>query len=210
MYDVVRAAFRPLSGKLEGVVNEMYVDILNLVTTGVGNLIDASRNPNVMPWSPALQWEWRDKATGMVATRDQVVAEWNRVKNAGHQNWRASAQAAFGRLALTDAEMERLFEWRLDEDEKILARRFPEWSAWGADAQMGTFLVDWWTGPGFTWPNFTAALKEKRFADAAMHGQSRKMNANRNAAIKGHFEAAAVVHAQGLPRERLHFQYTGG
>ena len=40
MRAAVRTSFRAFNAKYEGTVNFMYVDVKNLVTIGVGNLID--------------------------------------------------------------------------------------------------------------------------------------------------------------------------
>lgn len=211
MHPAVAVAFRPLSEQFEGVLREMYVDVKNLVTTGIGNLIDASANPNVEPWSPAIRWQWQHKDTGAIATRDEVVAEWMRVKSAGHANWGAPAQARFGSLALPLEEMERLFQWRIAEDEKILRQRFPEWDRWPADAQLGTLLISWAAGPGFAWPKTVAALKDRRFKEAAHHATvDTDLHPKRAAAIIGHLTAAAIVLEDGRDPAQLHFVLAGG
>lgn len=209
MHDSVRGAFRQTSELLEGLVHEMYVDVVGLVTVSVGNLIDASRNPAMAPWEPALLWEWRHKDTGAVAAPDEVIAEWQRVKSAGHNNWLARAQASFGKLAMMDAEIDRLFAWRLDGDEKIYRQRFPEWDAMCADAQFATALYGWGRGASFHKEELVNAIACAEWEIAADHGQWSGFNANRNAAIKGHFLAAARVGDGALDPAQLHYRFAG-
>lgn len=206
MYPSVAQAFRPLSGRLEGIFSTMYPDVLGLVTTGLGNLIDASANPAVAPWSPALMWTWRDRLTHQPVGEPAVIAEWKRMKDnpdlmqAGPATKRAAAT-----LYLDEGEVDRLFTWRLHADEQILAKRFPGWEAFPADAQMAILLVAWAAGAGFRWPNTVSNILARDWRAASANARSRKMNANRNDAITGHFLAAAAVDEQGLPREILHF-----
>lgn len=211
MYPSVAQAFRPLSGRLEGIFDTMYPDIYGLVTTGLGNLIDASANKALLPWSPALMWTWRDRLTGQPVSEAEVVREWERMKNnpdlmeAGVGRKRAAA-----RLYLDQGEVDRLFNWRLHADEQILRRRFPGWDdEFPADAQMATLLVAWAAGAGFAWPNTVAAIQARDWAAASQHARSRKMNQNRNDAITGHFLAAQMVKTEGRPRDSLYFVLTG-
>jgi len=210
MYPSVAQAFRPLSGRLEGIFDTMYPDIVGLVTTGLGNLIDASANKAVPPWSPALMWTWRDRLTGQAVSEAEVVREWQRMKdNAELMEAGPGRKRAAAKLYLDQGEVDRLFNWRLHADEQILRRRFPGWDGFPADAQMGILLRAWASGASFDWPKTVANILARDWRSAAENAQSRKTNANRNAAIKGHFLAAADVEAGAGARDVLHFAYTG-
>lgn len=62
MHQSVREAFFPFSEPLEGRVRFMYLDINSLVSTGVGNLLDADNpasfasNPHLLADAFTLGW----------------------------------------------------------------------------------------------------------------------------------------------------------
>ena len=72
MQDSVRAAWCDFNRSLEGWISWMYLDVLGLVTTGMGNLID--------PMSTALGLPWVDE-TGTQGSQNDIAAEWRAVKS---------------------------------------------------------------------------------------------------------------------------------
>ena len=56
---------------MEARVFHMYVDILGLVSTGLGNLIDPVGMATSLPWR---------RLDGSLATREEIVAAWHKVK----------------------------------------------------------------------------------------------------------------------------------
>ncbi|MFF0476588.1 hypothetical protein [Streptomyces sp. NPDC004284] len=77
MYQSVWDAFIPFSAPLEGRVQFMHLDVKSLVSTGVGNLLDADdpqhfgTNPKPLP--DIFTLEWYDKDTLAPATRAEIL-----------------------------------------------------------------------------------------------------------------------------------------
>jgi hypothetical protein len=158
--DSVRAYFRTFTERFEGSLPFMYLDVLGLVTTGIGNLID--------PVSLALVLPWTHKADGSPATRDQVVQEWMRVK--ALQAWRGYGGKYYGDgayLELTPGGVTCLVLDKLAQNEVILQRRFPDWEAWPADAQLGTLSIAWAAGPAWVAPHFDGFARNLDFQPIA-------------------------------------------
>src|ERR1700733_13056663 len=74
MYPVIQSSFPAFSTKFEGRVPYMYLDVLGLVTVGVGNLIDPVETALTLPFQ-------LKNNPGSVATKDQIAAEWQTLKN---------------------------------------------------------------------------------------------------------------------------------
>lgn len=216
----MRDAFVGFSAGFEGVVRWMYLDVLGLVTVGIGNLIDPL--PAVLP-------PFR-RADGELATRDEIVAEWRRVKvhpTAARQGYRVLehvttlrldddgiAQVVGGRLSLNDTYLAKRFRCVRHDD----CRDVPalgevcdaySYNAWPADAQLATLSMAWACGPAFRFPRLEAALLGGSFDVAA---NECKMNEAgnpglkpRNAANRTLYQNAARVVAQGLDPEVLYF-----
>lgn len=160
MRDVVRAAFPSFTDKFEGKLSFMYLDVLGLVTTGRGNLIDPMPAALVLPWKQAL--------TGGLATRDQVVQEWNRVK--GLQGIRLHGGGVFGKLTvlrLSPQDIDDLTFSKLDEMWAHLLGRFPDLEDWPADAQLALVSMAWAMGPAFRFPVFESCAHVRDWAGAA-------------------------------------------
>lgn len=128
----------------------MYVDVLNLVTTGMGNLID--------PVSAALPLPWKHK-DGHPATQAEIAAAWNTLKNhpglvvggvlkplkSLHFKY---AEAVTG-LYLDDAAIDTLIRQRMDSNEVYLRKVIPNWDKLPADAQLAIMSMSWAVGAGF-------------------------------------------------------------
>src|SRR5262249_1550380 len=84
MRDSVRTAFLPFSEPLEARVPFMYLDIKSLVSTGVGNLLDADSSehfgtsPNPLP--DIFTLGWFDKGTLTPAGHEEIEEEYRKVK----------------------------------------------------------------------------------------------------------------------------------
>lgn len=175
----VRAAFVdftiPLEGALPGHVGItwMYQDVLGLVSTGLGNLID--------PIGLALPIPFR-RSDGSRATRGEIIAEWQRIKTQPPDaKGRTAAQLGhlyakkIATLHLTNDDIIGLIKMRLGSNEQIIAATFPEWESWPADAQLATHSMAWACGAGIFsprsgkahWPKLTAALHDLDFRTAA-------------------------------------------
>lgn len=191
----VRAHFPEFSVKFEGRVPTMYADVLGLITCGVGNLID--------PVSVAMHLPFRH-ANGSLAAPSEIAAEWQRLKamDLGRYHWRVQAARAGLQLHLSDDDIDTLVREKLDDNEQILTRFFPDFEEWPAEAQLATLSMAWAMGAGFpsTWPRFTAAARAHDWAACAENCKIREVAPNgtpnpgvipRNKANAALFRAAA-------------------
>jgi hypothetical protein len=144
--DSVLAIFPTFTSQFEGALPFMYLDVLGLVTTGLGNLID--------PITLALRLPWVTR-TGAPATQDQITAEWAMVKGLQGMKFRGGgAFSSVTSLRLTDGGVRALVTYRLFQNEVVLKRRFVAWEQWPADAQLGTLSIAWAAGPAWVAPHF--------------------------------------------------------
>jgi LAS superfamily LD-carboxypeptidase LdcB/GH24 family phage-related lysozyme (muramidase) len=196
-----REAFADFITPFEGRVAWMYLDTKALVTVGVGNLIDPERY--------ALELPFVHKSTGEPATREQISAEWRRVKSDTSLATRGYRQAEkVTELRLTEQAMDELLQSKLASNESTLRGTFPDWDDWPADAQLGVHGMAWAMGPAFTkkFPKFTAAAQRQDWTTAAAECRIAGARERRNAEHAALFHSAAAVLAQGLDRSVLHYQ----
>ena len=158
MHQSVQDAFLPFSEPLEGRIHFMY-----LVSTGVGNLLDAD-NPRELRQQPA-------PLTRCVHAR--MVRQGHRCRGQPRRDWagvpdgqvqrdgicRVSREAAITRLRITDDAINTLVVAKLMSFESTLRGRppFANLDGWPADAQLGLFSMAWAMGPLFHFPQFEAA-----------------------------------------------------
>ncbi|QEG02617.1 hypothetical protein Mal15_67380 [Stieleria maiorica] len=169
----VSSKFLDFTKPLEGYVEYMYADIKGLVTVGIGNLID--------PVNTATSLPFVDKKTGRRATKQEIVAEWNLIKDPrgtrglarkGHR-----ACAPLTKLRLTEAAIHDLCERKLNSNEANLKKvtEFQAFDSWPADAQLALLSMAWAMGPGFAsagkWPKFRKACGAMDFDAAAANCQ---------------------------------------
>jgi hypothetical protein len=201
----VLEAWHGFSEPLEGRVHSMYLDILGLVTCGVGNLID---RPDI-----AAQLPWRHEKTGALATRAEVVAAWRDLKarpELAKLHWRYAA--GLNDLRLTDEAIDDLVAGKLREFAIYLAaKHFRDFASWPADAQLGTLSMAWACGPGFPvkFKNFARCAEAQNWGDANACCKIREIGnpgvVPRNRANERCFLNAAVVSEHGLEPEVLHW-----
>lgn len=216
MRPAVQAAFAPYSIKHEGYTPFMYCDALNLVTTGIGNLIDASaRNStdtSVSAMAPALRLPWVHESTGEPATQQEVVEAWQRVKLAGMAKRGGFAYQSLTDLILTDAAIMDLVNERLRLNDAIIASRYPSYEQWPADAQFAIMSMAWAMGPAFHFPQFHAALTQEPpdFEEAAVQsffvgGGALTTPTSRNHQNAEMFRLADMAQKQGWDYDELRF-----
>jgi hypothetical protein len=216
----VRNAWLHFNEDLEGRVGFMYCDVKGLVSTGVGNLIDATRQPLTAPtpqeradslaMARRFNWIHRPPAgDGNPASGAEVDAAWDAVKARmdlapqGHR-----AYEALTTLGVTNDEINRFVFVKLDEMEATLRRQadFADFDNWPADAQMALLSMSWGMGPAFGFPNFRAFARAGDFEGCA---RECRFNPEQGTIIKRNdrdqlcFRNAAQVVAGGLDRERL-------
>lgn len=201
MRDSVRAAFVDFSARFEGVVPWLYVDVKGLVTVGIGNLVDPIQMAMPLPFV---------RPDGSPADRAEIAAEWLRVKNypnAAKLGHRAVEHVA--QLRLTTGGVHDLVAGKLAQFDAQLTRRFRDFQAWPADAQLATLSMAWACGAAFNFPrlvvalvggDFSAATKLCHIDETGNHGLR-----PRNVANATLYRNAATVLAGGLDPETLHW-----
>jgi GH24 family phage-related lysozyme (muramidase) len=204
MRQSVRDYFNSFSTKFEGRLPFMYLDVKGLVTTGIGNLIDPIGSAMVLPWV--------HKSDDSPASATEISQEWNDVKN--HQEMAPKGGSYFGsmtQLKLTDEAIDSLILSKLDENERYLKNRFPQYDNWPADAQLGVLSMAWAMGPGFKFPRFETAINA-RPPDFDMAAVESHMNDTgnpglvpRNAANVLLFRNASSAVTRGMPFDTLYY-----
>lgn len=201
--DPIREYFPTFSKPIEGRIAYMYQDIKGLVTVAVGNLIDRPED------AAALPFERRD--THVAATQEEIVAEWHSIKGApglaagGHK-----AAEKVAKLMLSEQAIDELVRRKFDSNEAVLAKFYPDWDRWPADARLGAHSI-LWAGAGFPnkWTGFNAAANADDWTTAA--GESHLSEVGnpgtkaRNEANHQLFMNAAAAVAQGLDRSHLNY-----
>lgn len=211
MRRAVRDGFTAFTVPLEGVVYSLYADVKSLITTAIGLLVD--------PVSAALSLPLKHQ-DGRPATRAEIAAEWQRVKDGAcgsyptcsrpgacfaHQGWRASERVT--RLRLSPADVDRLTQAKMTTMWRVIVSRWPDADAWPADAQMAILSWAWGVGPHARWPMLDAALKAGDFAVAAIHitmkgaGTIPRRNRENQALLRN----AAVVERTALDPDVLYY-----
>lgn len=161
MRDAVRDRFVEFTADMEGVVPWLYQDIKGLVTVAIGNLVDPIQYALPLPFL---------KPDGTPAARDEIAAEWLRVKNhPSLAKWGHRAAEQVTTLRLDDAGVQLVVSRKLAQNVDHLRRRFREWDEWPACAQLATLSMAWACGPAFQFPMLAAVLNAQDFAEAARH-----------------------------------------
>lgn len=154
------AAFVPFTSNLEGVVPWMYLDVLGLVTVAIGNLCDPA------PYALSLPFVRRD---GTPATREEIAAQWQAVKNdpkAAKLGHRYAERLTS--IRLTAEGISSVVQAKLRQNEAALVKRCPDFEAWPVDAQLALHSYAWAAGSAARAPRMFAALNAKDFATAAV------------------------------------------
>jgi len=172
MYDVVRDAFFPFNEPLEARIDFMYLDVLSLVTTGIGNLIDADdpkafgTRAQLLPH--AYDLGWFDKDSAVEVSRDEIDEEYRTVKFSGTAGHRIDERRGITRLRISSETIDQLVRSQLNAFEATLKGRFPAFDDWPADAQLGLLSLAWAKGPEMQkFPKLSAALDSQDWLSAA-------------------------------------------
>jgi GH24 family phage-related lysozyme (muramidase) len=169
----------------EGVVSHMYLDVVGLVTIGVGFLL-----PNTAA-AQALNLIRRD--TGDPGSDEEKAQDWESVHAQSKARPAASYQA-FTRLDLPDAEIDRVLAGRIQDFTRNLRQHFPNFDAFPDAAQIGLLDMIYSLGPqglfkGF--PKFCAAAEAQDWTACAHEGARRNVSQTRNDDLKRLFQEAA-------------------
>lgn len=173
MRESVKAAFRDLTVAWEGgYILWMFPDVKKLISGGFGLLLD--------PVALAMTVPWRSQ-DGTLASREQVIAEWSRLKNfveknPGSEFWSWKRFEKQTTLRLTPEDMDAAVLSKVAMNETVLRRGFPDYDSWPADAQLGIHSMAWACGPGIWsqsagrnhWPKLTAACRARDWRTAAV------------------------------------------
>ncbi len=203
MRSSVRSVFTAFSTRFEGRVATMYCDVKQLVTIGIGNLIDPLPAALPLPFVHIHDPISR-------ATREEIAAEWWAMKNdpmLAKLGWREAAKRAT--LKLMPDAIDALVLAKLDQNEDYLAARFPEMGSWPADAQLAIHSMAWAQGAAFHFPKLEAALRCHDFETAIVEGHMEDSKnpglVPRNAANALLWANAAAVRAASADPEVLHW-----
>ncbi len=197
------AAFSVFSGRLEGVVAWPYADILNLITVGIGNLIDPKRYAMSLPFF---------HLDGRAATPEEISVQWEGLKadplaaKLGHRY-----AERLTTIRLRPEGIATLVRGKLLENEVTLRRRCPDYDSWPCDAQVALNSWAWAVGSGAAFPRLIDALNARDFTAAITHchinenGPDGKPNTPddnwglkpRNVANKEMFRLAAETQSEG-------------
>jgi GH24 family phage-related lysozyme (muramidase) len=204
MHQSVADAFHAFSQPLEGRVPSMYLDILGLITCGVGNLID--------PISAALPLPWKRDSDGALASQQEIRDAWTRLKNRPDLAKKNVSHArALTGLHLDDSDIDALVDRKLSENERFITGWLPSFPEVPADAQLGILSMAWAVGPGFNrkFPTFTRAATAGDWFGAQASCKIREAGnpgvVPRNARNRVCFGNAHTVATLDLDRSILHW-----
>jgi GH24 family phage-related lysozyme (muramidase) len=201
-------AFPATQKEWEGYESNMYTDSLGFVTTGIGNKIDDNSPTNSAPgingYGPALLLPWVHKSDGQPATHDEIIQDWQTVKNAHKASgtYDATNDRKITQLKLSDLAIQDLVASRLADNEKELIKSLPHFADAPADAQMATHGMAWAMGagfiPGYGFKSFADAFNRGDWAAAKANSNFKGAAPKRKAAQDLMFDNAATVAANKL------------
>jgi Putative peptidoglycan binding domain len=164
MHQSVKEGFLGFNKPLEGQVDFMYLDVKSLVSTGVGNLLDADDpanfGTNPQPLPDIFTLPWFDRVTRMPASREEITQEYLRVKFSGTaMRPLRPDKEAITQLRITAEDIRSLVNAKLVSFEATLRERpdFVGFDDWPADGQLGLLSMAWAMGPLFRFPKFQSA-----------------------------------------------------
>jgi len=196
--------YHAFSAPLEGRVPTMYCDILGLITTGVGNLI------NTLPQALALPWLLAD---GSHADQADVAADWHKLHdNAAYYAKRAWMVYAKTMLChLSEEGIDALVQRTLAANEAIFRKRWPKYDTFPADAQLAMMSMAWAVGPAFyvKFSNLAGCIDREDWegcvASCKIREEGNPGVVPRNAKNRFCFHNAALVKAAGSDVTILHW-----
>ncbi len=166
MKDAVRECFYDFNLPMEGGVPYFYQDVKALVSVGVGILCDPIQLALNLPFV---------KPDGLMANRNEIAAEWLRIKNLPPDaKGRTAAQLGHlyakphAKLRLSAEGLRSTLLGKLHQNDVYLRGRFPDFEAWPADAQLAVHSLSWACGPAFRFPKCEAALRARDWLTAAV------------------------------------------
>lgn len=141
----------------EGNIPWCYLDTKGYVTVGVGNAL--------FTVDDAVKLPFMERGTDSPASGDEIAKDWEAVKNS-KKGQRATYYKALTKCDMSQDDILKLFESRVDEFSAQLSRYFPEFETWPDGPQLAT--LDWVFNCGVGALTSTVHLK------AALHAQDWK------------------------------------
>jgi hypothetical protein len=191
----------------------MYTDILGLVTTAIGYLIDSNNNKNPMAnmdgYGPALVIPWIHKSDGQPATQAEIIQDWQTVKNAHKTSgtYDAPNDRKITQLKIPPLVIQDLTASRMADNERELVKSLPHFADAPADAQMATHGMAWAMGGAFIpkdgFKTFADAFNRGDWVAAKAASNFKGAAPQRKAGQDRMFDNAAIVAANKLDPDTL-------
>lgn len=179
MRAAVRTAWAAYNKGLEGRLNFPYADVLNLITTGMGNKIDPVEDALKLPW--CLIPSWRR------ATNDEVLKAWHAVKNdplSAKLGWTHALKIPENNIRLHEEHIDALIQNTLDAHDALLIKKFPLFEEWPADAQLAVHSMVWALGFGGLVSKFPKCCKALGSLDFEAAARECKMQPESGSLVK--------------------------
>lgn len=190
-------AWAAFSEPLENRLPYMYLDILGYVTTAVGVLVDTELSAMALPWKDRY---------GKPATSHQIRTEWRALKarqDLAQYHHREAARLTT--IRLTEADIDAIVDQRRAQAAQVLTKRFPEFPAWPADAQLATLSMAWAMGSHFwlKFPLWSGFADKRDWKSCAAAGKIREAGnpgvVPRNQLNRAHFREADTWLGRRMP-----------
>lgn len=169
----------------EGVIDHMYLDVVGLVTIGVGFLLPSPES--------ACQLKLVNGATGATATDAEKAQDWKNIF-AQEKGKLALSYRRFTRLSLPQAEIDAGLLNRLEEFRRLLRGRLPDLDSFPEKAQIGLLDMIYSLGPKglfVGYPAFCAAAAKSDWRACARESKRRNVSESRNQDLAQLFREAA-------------------
>jgi hypothetical protein len=204
MRQSVRDIFVPFTQTFEGKLDGLYLDVKCLATAGIGNLAD--------PVSLSLAMPWVRRSDLSPATLNEIQEEWIRIKEMTHLAPQGGAAfMPFTTLKLTEAGIASVVAGRLNLNESLLAKRWPNltedkvWDWFPADAQLACHSIAWAAGANWVAPKFDGYARR---CDLVGMADESAVHTARDATNRGLLLAAAKTVAEGGDFDMIHWSAT--
>ena len=176
---------RDFIGPFEGNISHMYLDTEGLVTVGIGNML-----PNAQA---ACALAFVNRTTAAPATIAEIVADFERV-TLQKKGMRASSYRAFTELDMSPAQIDTLFNRRVDEFVGQLQTHYVGFSRFPPSAQLAILDMAFNLGASAVkkrWPKLNQAIDRGDWAAAAVECVRPGANPARNEGTIDLFRKAA-------------------
>ncbi|MBL8294055.1 MAG: hypothetical protein JNN08_19585 [Bryobacterales bacterium] len=176
----------------EGVVSHMYLDIVGLVTVGVGFLLRNAED--------AVALKFVNRATGKPATAEEKRRDWTAV-NQQEKARRADFYKKFTQLDLPADQIDKRLEALIGEFSSSLRSRFPKFDAFPPTAQIGLLDMIYSLGPsGFFkgYPKMCGAVDRQDWAAAGAECERGGVSPSRNKDCRQLFLDAVTVPVESV------------